>query len=230
MAELAYTDAPCSALSATAAKDPTIQAGFWRRLMAASIDGMLVLALVVGISIATGVTVGQVDGDVMVTQYGRRTPLSAMAKPHVVTMRDGPQFTTVETTSVTLGLQTIHSVVTRKSSDQSGRVQPGTFTNTNISSRPSALALVLLSAIWLLYASVLESSRWQATLGKRAMFIRVSNDEGVRVSFLRALARNALKPITVVPGCIGYLMSGWTAKKQALHDILAKCTVEVTLR
>jgi uncharacterized RDD family membrane protein YckC len=59
------------------------------------------------------------------------------------------------------------------------------------------------------------------------MFIRVADEEGHRVTLLRALARNALKLISAAPLCIGYLMAGWTAKKQALHDILARCTVEV---
>ena len=83
-----------------------------------------------------------------------------------------------------------------------------------------AAAFALLFALWLLYASVLESSRLQATLGKLAMFIRVVDDEGSRTTLLRAFARNALKLISALPLCIGYLMSGWTPRKQALHDIL----------
>lgn len=225
MTVLAHTDLTGPALGA--AVIPTFYAGFWRRLMAAAIDGVLMLALVVGISIAAGISVGQVNGNVIITQNGSTTPLSAIAKPHVVVTRNGPLTTTVETTTATVGLQAIHSVVTWTTFEQNGRARPRTFQSANFSMVPSPLALVLLFALWLLYTSVLESSRLQATLGKLAMFIRVADDEGGRMTLLRALARNALKLISALPLCIGYLMAGWTAKKQALHDILARCTVEV---
>ena len=223
-----HADVPGPAPDAAATTMPTFYAGFWRRLMAAAIDGVLMLALVVGISVAAGASVAQVDGNVMITKNGRTTPLSAIAKPHVVVTRDGPLTTTVETTTATVGLQTIHSVVTWTTFAQNGRARPRAFQSANLSMVPSPLALVPLFALWLLYTSVLESSRVQATLGKLAMFIRVADDEGGRVTLLRALARNALKLISALPLCIGYLMAGWTAKKQALHDILARCTVEVT--
>ena len=49
------------------------------------------------------------------------------------------------------------------------------------------------------------------------------------MTLLRALGRNALKILSAIPLFFGYLMAGWTAKKQSLHDILAGCTVEVAL-
>jgi uncharacterized RDD family membrane protein YckC len=59
------------------------------------------------------------------------------------------------------------------------------------------------------------------------MFIRVVDDDGGRATLLRAFARNALKLISTLPLCVGFMMAGWTPRKQALHDILARCTVEV---
>ncbi len=227
MTILAHAPLPGTALGAAATTIPTFYAGFWRRLMAAAIDSVLMLALVVGMSVTAGVSVGQVNGNVMITKYGRTTPLSEIAKPHVVVTRDGPLTTTVQTTTATVGLQAIHSVVTWTTCDQNRAACPRTFRSSNLSMVPSPLAFALLFALWLLYASVLESSRLQATLGKLAMFIRVVDDEGSRTTLLRAFARNALKLISALPLCIGYLMSGWTPRKQALHDILARCTVEV---
>jgi uncharacterized RDD family membrane protein YckC len=227
MTAIVHTDMPEPALRH--ATMPTFYAGFWRRLMAAAIDGILILALVVGISVAAGGSVGHVNGTTMITKGGRTIPLSDIAKPHVVVTRDGPQTTTVETTTATVGFQTIHSVVTRTTVAQAGGGQPRTSTSANLSLVPSPLAFALLFALWLLYTSALESSRLQGTLGKRAMFIRVADEEGRRVTLSRALARNALKLVSALPLGIGYLMAGWTARKQALHDMLAKCTVDVAL-
>jgi uncharacterized RDD family membrane protein YckC len=206
---------------------PTYYAGFWRRLMAAAIDGVVMLLLVVGIAVATGGYVAQVNDKVMINRDGRTIPLSEVAKPHVVVTRDGPRTTTVETTTATVGLQTIYSVVTRTTVEQKGGAQSRTSTSSNLSASPSPLAFALFFALWLLYTSVLESSQLQASLRKLAMFIRVADEEGHRATLPRALARNALKLISAIPLCIGYLMAGWTAKKQALHDMLARCTVEV---
>lgn len=226
MTVIAHTDMPHSALGAGGTM-PTFYAGFWRRLMAAAIDGVVMLAFVVGITFAAGAYVAQVNDNVMINKNGRTIPLSEIAKPHVVVTRDGTRTTTVETTTATVGLQTIHSVVTRTTVEQKGGAQPRTSTSSSLTVSPSPVAFALLFALWLLYTSVLESSRLQATLGKLAMFIRVADDEGRRVTLPRALARNALKLISAFPLCIGYLMAGWTAKKQALHDMLAGCTVEV---
>jgi uncharacterized RDD family membrane protein YckC len=227
MTAITHTAMPDPVSGAAATTMPTFYAGFWRRLMAAAIDGVLMLALVVGISVAAGATVRHVNGNVMITQNGSTIPLSTIAKPHVVITRDGPRTTTVETTTTTVGLQTIHSVVTRTTVEQKGGAQSRVSTSANLSMVPSPLALAALFALWLLYTSILEGSPLRATVGKLAMFIRVADEEGHRVTLLRALARNALKLISAAPLCIGYLMAGWTAKKQALHDILARCTVEV---
>src|SRR5215212_7846727 len=96
-----------------AATMPTFYAAFWRRLVAAGIDGMIILVLVVGLSVAAGASVGQVNGTPMITKDGRTIPLSDIAKPQIVVTRDGLQTTTIETTTATVGLQTAYSVVTR---------------------------------------------------------------------------------------------------------------------
>lgn len=227
MTAMSHTDPLAQRAAATAM--PPYYAGFWRRLMAAGIDGVIMLAIIVGITFASGGSVSQVNNNVMVSKYGQTLPLSDIVKPQVVVTRNGPQTTVVETMTGTVGLQTIQSVITRTTIEQNGGGRPQTFTSTTLSVRPSPLAFVLLVAIWLLYTSALESSRLQATFGKVAMFIRVADEDGRRLTLLRSLARNALKLISAIPFCIGFLMAGWTARKQALHDILAKCTVAVAV-
>ena len=78
---------------------------------------------------------------------------------------------------------------------------------------------------WLYYA-MMESSSWQGTLGKRALGLYVTDMEGRRISFARASGRFFSKLITgLIPLAIGYIMAGFTAKKQALHDMIASCLV-----
>jgi uncharacterized RDD family membrane protein YckC len=73
---------------------------------------------------------------------------------------------------------------------------------------------------WLYYA-IFESSSWQATLGKKALGLEVTDLAGNRISFGRATGRFFAKIISTLILFIGYIMAGFTEKKQALHDILA---------
>ncbi len=86
-------------------------------------------------------------------------------------------------------------------------------------------ATVSLVFTWL-YHALMESSEWQATVGKKVLGLVVTDLAGQRVSFWRATARHFAKIITnMVPAFIGYIMAGFTEKKQALHDMLAGCLV-----
>jgi uncharacterized RDD family membrane protein YckC len=76
-----------------------------------------------------------------------------------------------------------------------------------------------------LYWAGMESSPWQATVGKRAAGIKVTDLAGNRVSFLRALARNAAKVLSWLLFMVGFLMAAFTQRKQALHDLLADTLV-----
>ncbi|RCX15460.1 putative RDD family membrane protein YckC [Anaerobacterium chartisolvens] len=84
----------------------------------------------------------------------------------------------------------------------------------------TAGGLLTTLAGWL-YFSVMESSEKQATLGKMALGIRVVDVDGNRVSFARATGRYFSKIISAMILLIGYIMAAFTAKKQALHDMIA---------
>jgi len=99
-----------------------------------------------------------------------------------------------------------------------------------------AFALVGVASIFLgigiaivggwLYFAMMESSSWQATLGKRALSIQVTDMAGQRISFGRASGRHFGKVITnLIPFAIGWILAGVTEKKQALHDMIASCLV-----
>jgi uncharacterized RDD family membrane protein YckC len=72
-----------------------------------------------------------------------------------------------------------------------------------------------------LYQALLESSPRQATLGKQAMSIIVTDLNGDRISFGKATVRSFSKYLSVIILLIGYIMAAFTEKKQALHDIIA---------
>jgi uncharacterized RDD family membrane protein YckC len=75
--------------------------------------------------------------------------------------------------------------------------------------------------IWWVYRAALHSSAWQATLGKKALGIKVTDLSGERISFSRATARYFLEYLSAIPLGLGFVMAGITDRKQALHDKLA---------
>ncbi len=77
---------------------------------------------------------------------------------------------------------------------------------------------------WLYFAGM-ESSTRQATLGKGAMGVFVTDMDGQRISFLRATGRYFAKWLSGLILMVGYIMAAFTARKQALHDILASTLV-----
>jgi uncharacterized RDD family membrane protein YckC len=84
---------------------------------------------------------------------------------------------------------------------------------------------IVVFALQTLYFAIMESSSKQATLGKMALGIVVTDIDGKRISFGRAIGRNLGKVASTVILLIGYFMIAFTEKKQGLHDIMAKCLV-----
>jgi uncharacterized RDD family membrane protein YckC len=87
------------------------------------------------------------------------------------------------------------------------------------------VAMLVCLLVALLYWPLLECSARQATFGKQLLGILVTDMEGGRLSFVRALLRNLAKIASSIPLCIGFLLAGFTARKQALHDMIVSCLV-----
>jgi uncharacterized RDD family membrane protein YckC len=80
-------------------------------------------------------------------------------------------------------------------------------------------------AQWLYFAGM-ESSARQATFGKAAMSLRVTDLKGQPLTFGHATGRFFAKIVSgMIPLAIGYIMAGFTEKKQALHDMIASTLV-----
>lgn len=89
----------------------------------------------------------------------------------------------------------------------------------------AVIGSVVIFIINLLYFPAMESSARQATFGKSLCGIKVTDMDGRRLSFLQALLRNIAKILSAIPLNIGFLLAAFTKRKQALHDMLAKCLV-----
>lgn len=78
---------------------------------------------------------------------------------------------------------------------------------------------------WWLYCALLESSATQASVGKMALGIKVTDLNGSRMSFGRATGRHFAKIISILIVFIGFLMVAFTPRKRGLHDMIAGCLV-----
>ena len=75
--------------------------------------------------------------------------------------------------------------------------------------------------IKVLYHSFMESSKYQGSIGKMALGIIVTDTQGQKLDFGKAMIRNLCKIISNLTFTIGYIMAGFTEKQQALHDVIA---------
>ncbi|WP_329742107.1 RDD family protein [Dyella sp. A6] len=89
-------------------------------------------------------------------------------------------------------------------------------------------ATMIALVIGFLYYAICESSAWQATPGKLAVGMRVTDLDGRRISLGRSLGRNAIRLVNIVTfllPLICYLTVAWNARKQGLHDMMARTLV-----
>jgi uncharacterized RDD family membrane protein YckC len=88
-------------------------------------------------------------------------------------------------------------------------------------------SLTLCLVVNWFYFAVMESSPWQATLGKCALGMVVTDLAGNRISFGRATGRLFARFISGIPLMAGYLIQPFTARRQTLHDMISGTLVVV---
>ncbi|KHD84882.1 RDD family protein [Heyndrickxia ginsengihumi] len=76
----------------------------------------------------------------------------------------------------------------------------------------------------ILYFAWLESSKWQATIGKRVLGLKVIDTKGNPLTFWRALGRSFAMILSGI-FYIGYIIAAFTERKQTLHDMIAGTSV-----
>nr|WP_319537538.1 RDD family protein [uncultured Methanospirillum sp.] len=85
--------------------------------------------------------------------------------------------------------------------------------------------LVVFILIPWIYFAALESSRNQATLGKIACRVVVSDLHGKPLTFARATLRHFSKYISGIIVFAGFICIGYTRYHQGLHDVIAATLV-----
>jgi len=81
------------------------------------------------------------------------------------------------------------------------------------------------AAISWAYFALFESSPAQATPGKMAAGIKVTEVGGGAISFKRASVRYWCKSLSTVILAVGWALAAFTPRRQALHDLLAGTVV-----
>ncbi|MCC6651167.1 MAG: RDD family protein [Candidatus Eisenbacteria bacterium] len=76
-----------------------------------------------------------------------------------------------------------------------------------------------------LYCSLLECSGAQGSLGQQLLGIRVTDVQGRRIGFGRAVGRQFGKILSILLCCCGYAFQLWNHKRQTLHDMMSGCVV-----
>lgn len=85
-----------------------------------------------------------------------------------------------------------------------------------------SIGLIWFGSIFgLLYFIIMESSKYQATVGKLLMRIKVVNMQGGRITLSESIIRNLSKILSAIFLLIGFLMVLLDDRKRALHDRIA---------
>ena len=84
------------------------------------------------------------------------------------------------------------------------------------------LLSIVLAWLWF---TIPESSGWQASVGKKMLGLKVTDEHGQKIGFGRANARYWSKILSTLIMLIGFLMIAFTRRKQGLHDLIARTLV-----
>ena len=93
--------------------------------------------------------------------------------------------------------------------------------------RANAIPALISVAVYWSYFALMESSAKQATPGKLAISLKVTDEDGGRITLGRATGRYVGKYVSSIILLLGFVMAAFTARKRALHDILAGTLVVV---
>lgn len=85
--------------------------------------------------------------------------------------------------------------------------------------------ILISGIIGIVYYVLMETSKFQGTVGKIALGLKVTDMNGEKLDISKSLIRNLCKIISSLILYIGYIMAGFTDKKQALHDMIASTLV-----
>jgi len=102
-----------------------------------------------------------------------------------------------------------------------GTSMADTYPASEIEAAGQGLGFMLGILIQWLWFTIAESSKWQATVGKKMVGLKVTDENGERIGFGKANGRFWSKILSALILFIGFVMVAFTEKKQGLHDKIA---------
>ncbi len=197
-----------------------IYAGFWNRFAALVIDSCIVsiivfpFALIIGLTSPSSILV-EIPFDLFTTtttveKYPSMVEENFDGSTNVVEQH-------IEKESVFGVWENYYKVRTTNSngnSQTSTTLIDRNTQNTIDKTSSSDIELIVIFIYWIL----LEASVYQGSIGKKIMGLKVVTASGGKPTLLDATSRNLLKTLSALTIFIGFMMAGWTARKQALHD------------
>lgn len=213
-------------------------AGFWRRAVALVVDYLFVSAVLFGAFALVALALPSVADLVDLSEFGilsvERTLETQPAKRTEAGDETKTETESIVETTVAGRWTYLHRVIEIATEKKGSTDKPSTSTERIRLDPVTRLEMSGTSAFyyfwipWLIYAAIMESGARQATLGKMAMGIKVTTEDGEPAFFPRSLARNLLKIVSAITLGIGFAMAGWTRRKQAMHDKITDCLVVVS--
>lgn len=79
--------------------------------------------------------------------------------------------------------------------------------------------------IWIVYCAIMEASSYEGTFGKRMMRIKVSDENGQRLTLGKSIIRNLTKIISYTLIGLGFIWVLFNKEKRGWHDLIAKTYV-----
>ncbi|WP_162356660.1 RDD family protein [Metabacillus mangrovi] len=84
---------------------------------------------------------------------------------------------------------------------------------------------ILITGLSLAYYILMPVTVWQGTIGKKLIGLKIVDADGNKLTIGRSAGRTFSMMISGMTMYIGYIMAGFTDRKQALHDMIAKTYV-----
>jgi len=210
--------------------------GFWRRFIAFIVDWFLVSSAVAIVFLLLAAMFPAIGNSIVL-----RTPLDIGVTDRTIESRtvDGRDGNIAIKTTEKIAEETVLGTwtyffrvveVQRQSSSGSATWHTSKTTRERIDPvtreeiKGTNLENIIMLAM-LVYWAAMESSRYQASLGKMIFGMQVVDRDGKRLTLPIAIGRNLLKILSAIILFIGFMMAGWTRRKQALHDKIMGCFV-----
>ena len=81
---------------------------------------------------------------------------------------------------------------------------------------------ILMIFLYWLYFAIQHSSKSQATLGMKAVDIKICSENHGKIGFWRASGNYFVSSLSALLLFIGFFMIGFTARKQGLHNFISR--------